>query len=359
MNYNLGRLLPQLNVDGDGHVTIDGATTYRGSADPTSTNPSDPVVGDIFHQFTDNELFVYNGSSWSNGIGGGGSGSGQGIEEVSTLPTTFTSYPVGTQVQLTATNAGNIAGRYESTGAAWIYKTIGEDALVTGNGNYLFDYTFNGSNIAEIALTPAPGIVNVTEGTSSTVSISQFDHISVVLSDSSHVVFIKREGGRAAVTTADWLDEFDSTSYDKITQDINDIFGENSNIDFSSGTDQRVLVLQSGEWATAAYNDSGGVTNTFTSSLGIDSFTVFSNEDGTDVTTDMASDSRYRYKGILTQTNDGSTTTLSIRVVRRDLNNRIVAEYDDDAGTQDEFNNLRMDPNNDGNAITYIQEAGP
>ena len=72
MNFKLGRLVPQLTIDSSsGLVMIAGATVHSGSADPTSTNPDEPTVGDFYHQTTSDSLFLYDGTDWTSVSGGG------------------------------------------------------------------------------------------------------------------------------------------------------------------------------------------------------------------------------------------------------------------------------------------------
>ena len=107
-----------------------------------------------------------------------------GVEMVTTLPTTFTDYPLGVLVSLTVAGGGNIVGIYRSTGSAWerlgvidtIYTQSQPLSSTSGTTAYTFnavlpnahfitvdgivlrengDYTVNTSNRAQITLTTA------------------------------------------------------------------------------------------------------------------------------------------------------------------------------------------------------------
>ena len=299
MSYNLGRLARQISIDSDGGiVTIDGSKVISGAADPTGTTAG--TTGDFYHQTTDDTLFVYSEDSDWVSVGGGSGGSGGSVDSEDIR-----------DIVADAFTSGDTE-----------YDHIVDEHHLTNDVLNLFTLV----NLEDTAF-GTPG--SAEDGYRVVYDFATGDYVLDPGTTDSDI------DARIGLVKLEDLDD---------TPDIT-----------SQSSTRQVLSIVNGSQSWQPYITSGTVNNTIIQSRGIDSFTVYTKSDGTVLTTDR-SDAKYRYKGVLTLTNESDTSILIIRVVRRDLVNGTVTQFDDNTNvTQSQFDGIEGDPN----SVTYIQEQGP
>ena len=92
------------------------------------------------------------------------------------------------------------------------------------------------------------------------------------------------------------------------------------------------------------------VTNNFTSGLNIDAFVLFTTSDAENSSTSTSrSGQSFSYRGILRLSNDGSTETLSIYVIKTNLSTDAESTYSETGVVQGDFDSIESDPN----SVTY------
>ena len=293
MSYNLGRLARQISIDSDGSiVTIDGSKVISGSADPTSTTAG--IIGDFYHQTTDDTLFVYDENGDWVSVGGGSGGSGGSVDSEDIRDIVAAAFTAGDA------EYDHIVDEHHLTNAVLDLFTLEslEDVNVGDPGTAEDGYviTYNSTN----------DDYELESGTTA----NDIDT-------------------RIGLANLEDLDDTPDTTPQDATR--------------------QVLSIMNGVQSWQAYVTTGTINNTITQSRGIDSFTIYTESNGTILTTDV-SNAKYRYKGVLTLSDDSDGEALIIRVVRRDLEDRTVAEHNDNINVvQLDFDNIEADPD----SVTY------